>query len=49
MELLLVLSVKGKLRSRKIFPRIKVHIAMICSVIRFVENNRVNKIVILLP
>ena len=24
-------------------------IAMICSVIRFVENNRVNKIVILLP
>ena len=45
---------KGKLGSRKIFPRMKVHtikyrkIAMICSVIRFVENNRVTKIVILL-
>ena len=46
---------KGKLRSRKIFPRMKVHtikylkIAMICSVIRFAENGGVNKIVILLP
>ena len=49
------LSLKGKLRSRKIFPRMNVHtikylkIAMICSVIRFAENNGVNKIVILLP
>ena len=48
------LFLKGKLGSRKIFPRMKVHtikyrkIAMICSVIRFVENNRVTKIVILL-
>ena len=46
---------KGKLRSRKIFPRMKVHtikylkIAMICSVTRFAENDGVNKIVILLP
>ena len=46
---------KGNLGSRKIFPKRKVHtikylkIAMICSVIRFVEINRVNKIVILLP
>ena len=45
---------KGKLGSRKIFPRMKVHIikylkiAMIYSVIRFDENNRVDKIVILL-
>ena len=37
--------IKGKLGSRKIFPRVKVHtikylkIAMICSVISFVENN----------
>ena len=49
------LFLKGKLGSRKIFPRMKVHtikymkIAMIFSVIRFVENNRINKIVILLP
>ena len=51
------LFLKAKLGSRKItvFPRMKVHaikylkIAMICSVIRFVENNRVIKIVILLP
>ena len=47
-----VRGIKGKLRSRKSFPRMKVHtikylkIAMICSVIRFVENNRVNRIVI---
>ena len=46
---------KGKLGSRKIFSRMKVHIikylkiAMICSVISFVENYRFNKIVILLP
>ena len=47
-------SVKGKLRSRKILPLIKVHtmkylkIAMIRSVVNFVANNRGNKIAILL-
>ena len=50
------LFLKGKLGSRKIFPRMKVHtikylkiIAMICYMIRLVENNWVNKIIILLP
>jgi len=47
-------ALKGKLRSRKILPSMKVHtmkylkIAMICFVVNFVANNRDNKIVILL-
>ena len=45
---------KGKLRSRKILPEMKVHtmkylkIAMIWSVVNFVANDRGNKIAILL-
>ena len=49
-----VTVIKGKLRSRKILPLMKVHtmkylkIAMICSVVNFAANNRGNKIAILL-